>query len=130
MSSKLNDIGDLLVAAAITTPTVAVSTNVTGAGVDLSSVGVDCFAIQNVGIVNGTSATWAAKIQEASTATGTYADIAGATFAALTSTTGINIITTLKFLRTQPFVRFVGTIGGTTTTLSLSAEVGGMKVQV
>lgn len=130
MSSKLNDIGDLLVAAAITSPTVALATNATGAGVDLSSVGVDCFAIQNVGVVNGTSATYAGKIQEASTATGTYADISGATFAALTSTTGTNILQTIKFLRTQPFVRYVGTIGGTTTTIALSVEVGGMKIQV
>ncbi len=129
MSSKLNDIGDLLVAAAIQ-PTAVIATSVTGAGVDLSSVGVDCFGIQNIGTVSSTSVSLAGKFQEATTATGTYADITGATFAALTSTTGSLIVNTVKFLRTQPFVRYVGTIAGTTPTIALDVVVGGLKVQI
>ena len=97
---------------------------------DLSSVGVDCFGIQNIGTVSSTSVSLAGKFQEASTATGTYADIAGATFAAQTSTTGSLIVQTVKFLRTQPWVRYVGTIAGTTPTIALDVLVGGMKVQV
>lgn len=129
MSSKLNDVGSLVVAAAIQ-PTVALATSITSAGVDLSSAGVDCFGIQNVGTVGSTSVSLAGKFQEASTATGTYADISGATFAAQTSTTGAQIVSTVKFLRTQPWVRYVGTVAGTTPTIALDVMVGGLKVQV
>ncbi len=128
ISSKLNDIGDLLVAACIQ-PTAAIATSATSAGVDLSSVGVDCFGIQNIGTVSSTSVALAGKFQESATATGTFADITGATFAAITSTTGSLIVQTVKFLRTQPFVRYIGTIAGTTPTIALDVMVGGMKVQ-
>ncbi len=129
MSSKLNDIADLTILAGIPAPTTALATSVTGAGVDMSQLGVDCFCIQNVGSASSTSVTLSGKVQEASTSTGTYADIAGATFAVMTSTTGANIIGTVKFLRTLPWVRYVGIVAGTTPVITLNVELGGMKVQ-
>ncbi len=129
MSSKMNDIGVFTILPGIAAPTVALATSVTGTGQDMSNLGVDCFAIQNIGTATSTTVSLAGKLQEASTLTGTYADIAGATFAALTSTTGANIIGTVKFLRTQPFVRYVGIVAGTTPVIAINVELGGMKVQ-
>ena len=128
MSSKLNDIGSLFIAEMIQ-PTTAIATSATSAGQDMSTCGVDCFGIQIIGTVSSTSVSLAGKFQESVTATGTYADVSNATFAAITSTTGSQIVQTVKFLRTLQFVRYVGTIAGTTPTIALDVLVGGMKVQ-
>ncbi len=132
MASKFGDFAnDLFVAAGITSPTVALATTATGAGVDMATcANNNCFAMQNVGVANGTSVTFAGRIEEATTATGTYASIAGATFTALTSTTGTNIIQIINFQRSLRFVRYVGVIGGTTSTVALSVEIGGQKGQI
>ncbi len=131
MSTKFGDINDFQISTGIAAVTLALATNITGTGVDFSACpNNQMFAIQNVGVVNGTSATFVGKIQEASTLTGTYADISGATFTALTSTTGGAIIDKLNFQRTLPFLRYVGTIGGTTSTVSLDVILGGQKGQI
>lgn len=107
------------------------ATTSTGNAIDFSTVANNqCFAIQNVAAANGTSVTYAGKIQECATSTGTYTDITGATFAALTSTTGTNIIQAISFQRSLQFVRYLGIIGGTTSTVALSVELGGQKGQI
>jgi len=91
----------------------------------------NCFAIQVIGTVASTSITFAGKMQEASTATGTYADIPGATFTALTSTTGAQIVDKINFQRTLPWVRWVGIPGGTTGTAAVNdVLIGGQKQQI
>ncbi len=132
MSTKFSDIGDFLIVEGIAAPTAAAATNFTGTGVDMSTVANNnCFAIQIVGaVVSGTSGQINGKIQEASTLTGTYADISGAVFTAVSQTTGTQIVDKINFQRTLPFVRYVGTITGTTPSLSLDVIFGGQKGQI
>ena len=131
MSSKLNDITVLGFTVSATKPSSAVVTNVTGAAVDMAAyANNNAFAIQVVGTVAGTEIVFLGKIQEATTATGTYADIAGATFTTITSTTGVPEVQLLSFQRTARFVRYVGTITGTTSSVALDVLIGGQKNQV
>ena len=132
MSTKINDLANnAQLFAGNTAPSQAVITNVTGAAINLIAVENNCFAIQNVGTVAGATFGWAGKIQESPTTTGaSFTDIAGATFAALTSTTGANIIQVINFVRTQQFVRFLGTISGSASSVALDVLVGGQLVQV
>ncbi len=107
-------------------------TSITGTGIDFSDVANNnCFAIQSVGTASGTSAAFAGKIQEASTLTGTYADIAGACFTAITSNTVTTaMVDKINFQRTLPFLRYVGTIGGTTSNVAVDIILGGQKGQI
>jgi len=131
MSSRLSDFASDIFIAVGVPMTSALATTATGSGVDMQTVANNqCFAIQNVGTVAGTSVTFAGKLQEATTATGTYVDIAGATFAALTSTTGAGILQSITFQRSLPWVRYLGVIGGTTSTVSLDVIIGGQKGQI
>jgi hypothetical protein len=131
MSTKISDFANNIHAVAAVDATAALATTATGVAIDMSTVANNnCFAMQCVRTVAGTSITFAGKIQEASTATGTYSDISGATFTALTSTTGGNILQIINFQRTLPFVRYLGIVGGTTSTVALDAFIGGQKGQV
>lgn len=127
MSSKLNDIAVLYMAPGNTQPSSVVVTDVTHAGVNLATCDNNCFAIMNVGLVGGTETTFVGSLQEATTATGTYTNISGASFSTVTSTTGTHGIQVLNFQRTKQFVRFVGDITGTTATVSLAVIIGGQK---
>jgi hypothetical protein len=130
MSSKLNDIADLYIVEANTQPSSAVVTSVTGATIDFVTCDNNCFAIQVIGTVGGTAPTFIGKIQEAITATGTYADVSGAVFPTITSTTGANIIQTINFQRTLQYLRYIGTISGTTSSVALDVLILGQKKQV
>ena len=131
MASKLSDINDISFQLGATKPSSAVVTNVTAAGVDLATCpNNNCFAIQVVGTVAGTEITYVGKIQEATTATGTYADISGASFSTITSTTGVPGVQTINFQRTTRFVRYVGTIAGTTSSVALDVLIAGQKGQL
>ena len=121
MSNAVNDWAALSYLPAIAAPTAALATSVTGTGVDCLSLDGNMGALQVVGTVASTSFTYAGKIQESDTATGTYSDIAGATFAAIGSTTGAQITGATSFQRTKRFLRYVGTIGGTTPTAAVDA---------
>jgi hypothetical protein len=131
MSTKISDFANNIFFTSAVNQTAALATTSTGIAIDMSTVANNnCFALQAVGTVAGTSITFAGKIQEATTATGTYSDISGATFTALTSTTGSNIVQIINFQRTLQFCRFLGVIGGTTSTVALDAFIGGQKGQV
>lgn len=129
MSSKLNDIKDLSLQMGITKPQLY-SAAITAAGVDLGTCDNNCFAIQVIGTVAGTEIVFAGKVQEATTATGTYADVSGGTFTTLTSTTGAGIVHLLNFQRTLQFVRYVAVITGTTSAVNLDVVIGGQKKQL
>lgn len=131
MSTKFGDINDLYFTMANTKPSSAVSTNVTGTAADMQTVANNnCFAIQVVGTVAGTEITYVGKIQEATTATGTYTDVSGAAFSTITSTTGVPPLQLINFQRTMPWLRYVGTIAGTTSAVALDVLIGGQKQQV
>lgn len=140
MSNKLNDIGALQVAAGITTPVAALTTDVTGPVVDLVTSDARCFAVQVVGNVSGVGVQLAGKIQEAPTTAATaFTDIPGATFSLISQTSGIGGVQQIAFTRTQRYVRYVadmtGTtlISGTTTTvlaIALAVVIGDQKKQL
>ena len=131
MSNAINDWANgITYAPAIAGPTAALATSITGTGVDCLQLDGNMGCFQNIGTVASTSFAYTGKVQESDTATGTYSDIAGATFSALTSTTGSQIVQTLSFQRTKRFLRYVGTIAGTTPTASLQAEFMGHTKQL
>src|SRR5262245_15878765 len=110
MSTKISDFANNALLATGSAP-AAQTTTVTGTGQDFISGDDQCFAIQQVGVVSGTTPTLDGKIQESDTLGGTYTDIAGATFTQVTASTNLQ---TINFRRSKRFLRYVGTIGGTT----------------
>lgn len=130
MASKLGDIADLSFQFINTKPSSAVITSVTSAGVDMIAHDNNVFAIQAIGTVAGTEITFVGKIQEATTQTGTYTDISGAVFSTVTSTTGVPAIQAITFQRNMQFIRYVGTIAGTTSAVALDVMAVGQKKQV
>ena len=131
MSNKINDWANgITYAPAIPAPTSALVTSITGAAFDAILFDNNMGAYQNVGSAASTSYTFTGKIQESDTATGTYADISGAAFPAITSTTGAVIVNAITFQRTKRFLRYVGTIGGTTPSMSLDALFLGQTKQL
>ena len=131
MSSKLNDITDLYIAAGNTQPSSAVVTSVTSAAVDMITCDNNCFVIMNIGTVGGTAPVFIGNVQESpSTTSGSFTDLTLATFTTVTSTTGANMIYSMNFQRTQRFVRFIGTISGTTSSVALDVLFLGQKKQV
>ncbi len=132
MSTKFNDINDFAIFEANTAPSGAVITAVTGAVIDMQTVANNnCFAIQVIGTVAGTQIVFVGQIQESPTTTAaSFTNISGAAFSTITSTTGANIVQLLNFQRTQPFVRYINTITGTTSSVALDVLIGGQKGQL
>ena len=85
-----------------------------------------CFAIQSVGTVGGTSPTLAGKIQESADGT-TWSDISGATF---TSVAANDNLQSISFDRTQRYLRYAGTVGGTSPTIPAAVIIGEQMKQV
>lgn len=81
---------------------------------------------QNVGVVSGTTPTLDGKIQESDTSGGTYTDVSGATFTQVTATTNLQT-KTLRIGETKRFIRYVGTIGGTTPNFTMGVVFRGRK---
>ena len=56
-----------------------------------------------------------------------FADISGATFTQVTASTNLQCIT---FERTKRYLRYVGTIAGTSPSFALAALIGEQKKQI
>jgi hypothetical protein len=126
MSTKIQDFANqAYLKAASGTPTAKTST-VTGTGLDFITGDGRCFAIQNVGTVSGTSPTLNGRIQE-SADNSTWSDVSGATFTQVTASTSLQIIT---FDRTLRYLRYVGTIAGTSPSFDLDVLIGEQKKQL
>ncbi len=81
---------------------------------------------QYVGVVSGTTPTLDGKIQESDTSGGTYTDIAGATFTQVTATNNLQTIK-IDVSAAKRFLRYVGTIGGTTPSFTMGVAFNGVK---
>jgi hypothetical protein len=125
MSTKLHDVADQAILGQGLVPQTA-TTTATGTGVDLLSGDGSCFALQLVGAVSGTSPTLAGKIQE-SADNSTWADVSGATF---TTVSAANNYQAISFERTQRYLRYVGTVGGSSPSFALGVVIGQQKKQV
>jgi len=131
MSSKLSDINDLYIVMGQTKPSSAVVTAVTATGVDFQTCpNNNMFAVQVIGTVAGTETVFLGKIQEAPNITSGYTDISGAVFSTITSTTGAGIVQAINFQRTQPFLRYIASIVGTTAGVALDVLFLGQKGQL
>jgi hypothetical protein len=86
-----------------------------------------CFAIQQVGAVSGTSPTLAGKIQESADGSTGWSDVSGATFATVTASTNNQAIT---FERTKRYLRYVGTVGGTSPSFAVAVIISQQKKQI
>lgn len=103
-------------------PQTATAT-VTGQSVDLNDADQNCFAVQEVGAVSGTTPTLDTKVQESSD-NSTWTDITGATF---TQVTASNKSQAINFKRTKRYTRLVGTIAGTTPSFAVAGQIFGQK---
>jgi hypothetical protein len=126
MTTKLQDVANQAVLLAGVNPDNKTST-VTGTGVDLLAGDNRCFAIQHVGPVTGTSPTLDGKLQESDTLGSGYGDISGATFTQVTASNNLQVIT---FDRTKRYVRYVGTIAGTSPDFTVGVVIGEQKKQL
>jgi hypothetical protein len=125
MSTKLHDVADQAVLGQGLVPqTVTTSTN--GTGVDLLAGDGSCFALQLVGAVGGTSPTLAGKIQE-SPDNATWTDVPNAAFPTVSAA---NSYQAVSFERTQRYLRYVGTVGGSSPSFAAAVVIGQQKKQV
>jgi hypothetical protein len=125
MSTKLQDFtNEAILGVGLAPQTIAATTN--GPNGDMINGDGLCFAVQQVGVVSGTSPTLAGKIQE-STDGATWTDVAGAVFATVTASTNNQCI---AFERTKRFLRYVGTVGGTTPSFAVAVVISQQKKQI
>jgi hypothetical protein len=125
MSTKLHDVANQAILGVGLAPQ-ALTASANGSSGDMINGDGQCFAIQQVGAVSGTSPTLAGKIQESSDGS-TWSDISGATFITVTASTSNQAIT---FERTKRYLRYVATIGGTTPSFNVAVIVSQQKKQV
>lgn len=102
---------------------VTATATVTGTGIDTMGYN-DAMITLEVGVVSGTTPTLDGKIQESDTVGGTYADITGAVFTQVTASNSTQKIRLggLGVGGRKRFIRFVGTIAGTTPSFALAAN--------
>jgi hypothetical protein len=126
MSTKLQDLPHAAILGGGLTPRT-VTTSLNGSAVDLIAGDGRCFAIQQVGSVSGTSPTLAGKLQESADGTTNWTDIAGAAF---TTTSATDNVQAIAFDRTLRYVRYVGTVGGTSPSFGLAVIVSEQKKEI
>ena len=125
MSTKLHDFAhQAILNVGLTPRTLTASVN--GPVGDLLAGDGRCFAVQAVGTLAGTSPALAGKIQESADGT-TWADVGGATFTAVTANDTVQAIT---FDRTQRYVRYVGTVTGTSPQVPVAVVISEQKKQI
>jgi hypothetical protein len=106
----------------------AKTSTVTATGLDISGYTGGLVCIQQVGTVSGTSPTLDGKWQS-STDNSTYTDISGATHAQVTAS---NSTTKTGFLpnAAAKYIRYVGTIAGTSPSFTMGVTILGQKQRV
>jgi len=125
MSTKLHDLArHAILGVGLTPRTITANTN--GSSGDMLTGDGRCFAIQLVGSLGGTSPTLAGKIQESADGS-TWSDISGATFTTVTISDNVQAIT---FDRTLRYVRYVGTVGGTSPQIPIAVVISEQKKQI
>ena len=125
MSTKLHDFARHAILNTGLTPRT-VTSSVNGSAVDLLTGDGRCFALQQVGTVSGTSPTLAGKIQESADGS-TWSDISGATFTTVTASDNVQAIT---FDRSQRYVRYFGTVGGSSPSFAVAVLISEQKKQI
>lgn len=104
------------------------TSTVTATGVDISDYVGPIQIVQNVGTVSGTTPTLDGKIQD-SADDSSYADVSGATFTQVTSSNSTQSLL-LDTRSVRKYIRYVGTIGGTTPSFTMGVTTLGLKNKV
>jgi hypothetical protein len=126
MSTKLHDLArQAILGFGLSPRTLTASVN--GTAADLLAGEGRCFAIQTVGTLGGTSPALAGKLQESADGVTGWADIGGATFTTVTASDNVQAIT---FDRTLRYVRYVGTVTGTSPQIPVAVIISEQKKQI
>ena len=104
----------------------AKTSTVTGAAIDTDGINGGFVFIQQVDTVSGTTPTLDGKIQESDASGGTYTDVSGATFTQVTASTNIQTVVVDRNA-TKRFLKYIGTIAGTSPSFALTLACGGVK---
>ena len=127
--SIFNAVAAFISSGIITLSRIAARTStVTGTGVDVSGYTGPLMIVQDVGTVSGTSPTLAGKLQD-SPDDSTYTDISGATFTSVTASNSTQTIQ-VNADSVAKYIRYVGTIGGTSPSFTMGVTAIGMKPTV
>lgn len=106
-------------------PPAARTSTVTGTGVDVSRYKGVLKVTQQVGTVSGTTPTLDGKIQDSANDS-TYADVTGYTFTQVTASTNLQSLG-VDTRNVRQYVRYVGTIAGTSPSFGLAVSFIGQK---
>lgn len=107
----------------------AKTATVTGAAVDIRDYTGSLKVIQDVGTVSGTTPTLDGKIQDSADGSTGWADVTGATFTQVTASDSQQAIG-LDTRACKRYVRYVGTIAGTTPSFNVAALFVGQKATI
>jgi hypothetical protein len=118
------DVNGELTIAALGYP-AAQTTTYNGTGVDVSAMKGILKVTQEVGTVSGTTPNLVGKIQD-SADNSSFADVTNAAFAAVTTANNIQSIG-VDSRAVRKYIRYVGTITGTTPSFTLGVNVVGQK---
>ncbi len=111
----------------LTLSNVAARTStVTGSAVDLLGYIGKIKILQIVGTVSGTTPTLDGKIQDSADGSTGWADVTGATFTQATASDDVQSIG-LDTRAVKRYIRYVGTIGGTTPSFAMGVVAEGQK---
>jgi hypothetical protein len=114
--------------ATVSAPAANTST-VTGSAIDLRGYTADVIVQQQVGAVTGTTPTLDGKIQSSADGSTNWTDVTGATFTQVTASTSLQQ-TNVDTRAAARFIRYVGTIGGTTPSFTMAVQLIGQKATV
>lgn len=119
------DLKNSLTLTSLQVPVAKTATFTATGDIDLKGYVGSVMLVQDVGTVSGTSPTLDGKLQT-STDDSTYADITGATYTQVTATGSLQSIA-VDVRSVNRYVRYVGTIGGTSPSFIVSVTVIGQK---
>ena len=115
MPTFLHDLKNAAETITASAPAARTST-VTGSAQDMIAGDGLVSVIQTVGAVSGTSPTLDGAIEESADGSTGWAAISGATFTQVTASTNLQVI---SFQRTKRYLRYVGTIAGTSPSFTM-----------
>lgn len=105
------------------------TSTVTTSAVDLRTYKGGIIIQQLVGVVSGTTPTLDGKIQTSADGSTNWTDISGATFTQVTASDSFQKIGIVEN-QTLGYIRYVGTIAGTTPSFTMGVVVLAMKERV
>ncbi len=122
MSAHINDFASAVLVRQAVAPSVHTAA-LNGAAVDLIDSDGECFAVQQVGSFEE-GHTWTGRIEQSATGTSGWTTISGATFTGVTEGSNTQSI---RFTRTQRYVRYAASLVGSTPEVYLAVVIGAAR---